>query len=193
MANVLTEEKKQQVLALGRLGWSLRQIQRATRIRRETASAYLKAAGIAVRSPGGWGRRAAKPANEVITDVPPHDGKILLRGDPDFGAEKAATSVRSWSKRAVEKTAVKPPWKTPRPWPPALPTFPPLRRRRNQLQNRPSRVSPESICNCAPEVICGATASCRLRFWRRRLTFLTSTPSAALVRANRCPVRGYLG
>src|SRR5579872_5451206 len=68
MANVLTEEKKQQVLALGRLGWSLRQIQKATQIRRETASQYLKAAGIAVRLPGGWGRRAAKPANEVITD-----------------------------------------------------------------------------------------------------------------------------
>jgi len=68
MANVLNEEKKQQVLALGRLGWSLRQIQQATRIRRETASQYLKAARIAVRLPGGWGRRASKSANEVITD-----------------------------------------------------------------------------------------------------------------------------
>jgi hypothetical protein len=43
MANVLTEQNKQQVLALGRLGWSLRQIQRTTHIRRETASQYLKA------------------------------------------------------------------------------------------------------------------------------------------------------
>src|SRR5271157_1974067 len=68
MANVLNEQKKQQVLALGRLGWPLRQIQKATRIRRETASQYLKAAGVAVRPPGGWGRRAAKPANEGITD-----------------------------------------------------------------------------------------------------------------------------
>jgi transposase len=68
MANVLNEEKKQQVLALGRLGWSLRRIQQATRIRRETASAYLKTAGIAVRPPSGWGRGAPKPANEVITD-----------------------------------------------------------------------------------------------------------------------------
>jgi transposase len=68
MANVLNEEKKQQVLALGRLGWSLRRIQQATRIRRETASSYLKAAGIAVRLPSGWGRRQPKPANEVITD-----------------------------------------------------------------------------------------------------------------------------
>ena len=68
MANVLNEEKKQQVLALGRLGWSLRRIQQATKIRRETASAYLKAAGIAVRLPSGWGRSEPKPANEVITD-----------------------------------------------------------------------------------------------------------------------------
>ena len=34
-----------------------------------TAGGYLKAAGIAFRPPGGWGRRPpAKPANEVITD-----------------------------------------------------------------------------------------------------------------------------
>src|SRR5579863_1455897 len=68
MANVLNDEKKQQVLALGRLGWSLRRIQQATHVRRETASAYLKAAGIAVRPPSGWGRCEPKPANEVITD-----------------------------------------------------------------------------------------------------------------------------
>ena len=57
MANVLSDTKRQQVLALGRLGWPLRRIEDATGVRRETASAYLKAAGIAVRSPGGWGRR----------------------------------------------------------------------------------------------------------------------------------------
>jgi len=77
--NVLSEEKKQQVIALGRLGWSLRRIQQATRIRRETAAGYLKAAGIAVRPPGGWGRRPpAKPAIEVTTD---------------FGAESAGAPV----------------------------------------------------------------------------------------------------
>jgi hypothetical protein len=85
MANVLSEEKRQQVLGLGRLGWPLRRIEEATGIRRETASRYLKAAGITIRTPGGWGRRpapkaaketstdsgpasAAKPANEVSTD-----------------------------------------------------------------------------------------------------------------------------
>jgi transposase len=65
MSNVLSEEKKQQVIALGKLGWSLRRIQQATGVRRETASAYLKAAGVEVYRPG-WGRRApAKPAIEV--------------------------------------------------------------------------------------------------------------------------------
>jgi transposase len=69
MANVLSDEKKQQVLALGRLGWSLRRIQRATGVRRETASVYLKAAQIPVRPPGAWGQpNPSKPATEVITD-----------------------------------------------------------------------------------------------------------------------------
>ena len=70
MSNVLNEEKQQQVLALGRLGWPLRRIQQETGVRRETASAYLKAAGIPVRSPGAWGKRPprAKPANEVSPD-----------------------------------------------------------------------------------------------------------------------------
>jgi transposase len=71
MSNVLSEEKRQQVIALGRLGWSLRRIEQATGVRRETGSAYLKAAGIAVRTPGVWGRRPAKPANEVTTGSQP--------------------------------------------------------------------------------------------------------------------------
>ena len=66
--NVLSEEKKQQVLALGRLGWSLRRIERAIQVRRETAASYLKAAGIPVRPPGGWGHHEPKPAIEVSTD-----------------------------------------------------------------------------------------------------------------------------
>jgi transposase len=68
MSNVLSEEKKQQVIALGKLGWSLRQIEQATGVRRETASLYLKTAGVLVCLPG-WGRRApAKPAIGVTTD-----------------------------------------------------------------------------------------------------------------------------
>src|SRR5215472_9810111 len=63
MSNVLSEDKQQQVIALGRLGWSLRRIERETGVRRETAGGYLRAAGIAVRAPGGWGRsEPTKPA-----------------------------------------------------------------------------------------------------------------------------------
>ncbi len=67
MTNILGDEKKQQVLALGRLSWTLRRIQEATGVRRETASAYLQAAGIAIRGPR---RRqlTANPASEVSTD-----------------------------------------------------------------------------------------------------------------------------
>jgi hypothetical protein len=68
MGNVLEKTKQEQVIALGRLGWSLRRIEAATGVRRETAGGYLRSAGIAIRTPGGWGRKApAKPANEVIT------------------------------------------------------------------------------------------------------------------------------
>ena len=72
MANVLSEEKRQQVVALGRLGWSLRRIETTTGVRRETASAYLRAAGVEIRPVGRWGRSAprAKPANESTTDLP---------------------------------------------------------------------------------------------------------------------------
>src|SRR5712692_9069794 len=54
MSNVLdNNDKQQKILALGRLGWTLRRIQQATAVRRETVSAYLKAAGIPVRGRGG--------------------------------------------------------------------------------------------------------------------------------------------
>ncbi len=61
------------MLALGRLGWSLRRIERETGVRRETASAYLKAADVPVRGRGRRGEGAAKPAisPEVSTDLPP--------------------------------------------------------------------------------------------------------------------------
>src|SRR6267142_6525103 len=84
MSNVLSEEKHQQVIALGRLGWSLRRIERETGVRRETAGSYLRAAGIALRQPGGWGRgESAKPAIEVTTRV---GFKTGHRGDHRVGA-----------------------------------------------------------------------------------------------------------
>jgi hypothetical protein len=82
--NVLSEEKKQQVIALGRLGWSLRRIERETKVRRETAAAYLKAAGISVRLPGAWGRRPPpKPANQVSPDSARADSKPANEASPD--------------------------------------------------------------------------------------------------------------
>jgi transposase len=66
MSNVLSEEKKHQVIALGRLGWTLRRIEHAVGVRRETAAGYLKAAGIAIAGPGR--RSASKPAIPVATD-----------------------------------------------------------------------------------------------------------------------------
>ena len=91
MANVLDREKQQQILALGRLGWTLRRIEHETGIRRETVSGYLKQAGIEVRRPGRWrppdskptrgviidSSADSKPAIRVITDsaLPPHPGR----------------------------------------------------------------------------------------------------------------------
>ena len=70
VSNVLSEDKRNQIVALGQLGWSLRRIQDKTGVRRETAAGYLKAAGIAMRPPGAWGKRPPepKPAKEVFTD-----------------------------------------------------------------------------------------------------------------------------
>src|SRR5215218_7937320 len=71
MGNVLSQDKQQQVVALGRLGWSLRRIEEATAVRRETASGYLRAAGIPIRARGGRPRSwPPKPATTpgVSTD-----------------------------------------------------------------------------------------------------------------------------
>jgi transposase len=73
MSNVLDDEKQQQIRALGRLGWTASRIQRATGVRRETISGYLKAAGIPVRGRGRPSESKPKPAisGEVSTDSGP--------------------------------------------------------------------------------------------------------------------------
>src|SRR5918995_7405460 len=74
MSKVLDQHRQQQIVALGRLGWSLRRIEETTGVRRETASEYLKAAGIPVRGRGGRPRVwPPKPATmpEVSTDSAP--------------------------------------------------------------------------------------------------------------------------
>ena len=59
MGNVLEKAKQEQVIALGRLGWSLRRIEEATGVRRETAGGYLRSAGIALRTPGRLGAQGS--------------------------------------------------------------------------------------------------------------------------------------
>ena len=73
MSNVLDDTKQQQILALGRLGWSLRRIEQVLAVRRETISGYLKAAGIAVHGRGRRSESKPKPAisAEVSTDLEP--------------------------------------------------------------------------------------------------------------------------
>src|SRR5690242_3815050 len=82
MGNVLDPSKQQQVVALGRLGWSLRRIELATGVRRETVSGYLRTAGVPVRgrgrpradAPVGPSEATAKPAISpvgVSTDSAP--------------------------------------------------------------------------------------------------------------------------
>lgn len=66
MSNVLKTDTQQQVLALGRLGWSLRRIEQSTGVRRETVSGYLKAHGIPVCGRGAR-PRVWPPPNPAIT------------------------------------------------------------------------------------------------------------------------------
>ena len=103
MSNVLDDHKQQQVVGLGRLGWSLRRIEAATGVRRETASDYLKAAGIPVRGRGGrprvWPPKpattpgvstdpTAKPAisDEVSTDSDPPNPATTSEVSTDLAA-----------------------------------------------------------------------------------------------------------
>ena len=72
----------------------MRRIERAAHIRRETAGAYLRAAGIAVRPPGGWGRNAAKPAIEVSTD--PEAGNRPVETDLRPGRSPSASACEPY-------------------------------------------------------------------------------------------------
>ena len=89
MSNVLSEDKKQQVLALGRLGWSLRRIEEATSVRRETASGYLKAAGIAVRGRGRPPSRRSKPAITEGVSTDPGGSKPAISGEVSTDSGRA--------------------------------------------------------------------------------------------------------
>lgn len=76
-------------------GRSLRRIEQETDVRRETARAYLKAAGIAVRPPGAWGRRPAKPAMEVTTGTKPESAAVNRNINPENLPKGLASVLRS--------------------------------------------------------------------------------------------------
>ena len=80
MSNILSDDRRNQVLVLGRLGWTLRRIEAATGVRRETAAKYLRAAAVPIRSERG--RLLAKPASRVSTDSGP-DSKAASRVSTD--------------------------------------------------------------------------------------------------------------
>ncbi len=109
MSNVLSTEKREQVVALGRLGWPLRRIEQTTGVRRETASGYLRAAGIPVRPPGSWGRRPAKPANEVTTDPDGVSGVVERVGDSDISKPANEVTTDSEAENPVPAESSSPP------------------------------------------------------------------------------------
>jgi hypothetical protein len=74
-------------------------IQKTKGVRRETAAAYLRDAGVCPRPSGLWGHGSESPANEAVTDLPPTTASGADAGPPsakpaievttDFGAESA--------------------------------------------------------------------------------------------------------
>jgi len=98
MTNILDDDKPRDVLALDRVGWTLRRIEKATGVRRETASAYLKAAGMPVRDPRHRRLAAANPASGVSTDsgaLPPGIPGPLSASTPPGRAPARARPIAS--------------------------------------------------------------------------------------------------
>ena len=104
MSNVLDETKQQQVIALGRLGWSLRRIEAATGVRRETISWYLRAAGVAVRRRGGrptqWPPPNPATTGEVSTDPGPPSAVVAAPVRP--GRAPTASACEPYRELVVD-------------------------------------------------------------------------------------------
>ena len=94
MTNVLEQHKQQEVLALGRLGWTLRRIAQATGVHRVTVGEYLRAAGIAVRGRGRPGEGPPKPtiSGEVSTDSAAAKPATTQQVSTDAGPARAPTA-----------------------------------------------------------------------------------------------------
>jgi transposase len=127
VSNVLSDDKKQQIIALGRLGWTTRRIERETGIRRETVSAYLREAGVELRPPRG--RLFSKPASQTAgvtsdseplktdagaaatTDEPAKPASLTEQVTPDSVAqtpEKTAPTSAEHPSRSPSASACEP-------------------------------------------------------------------------------------
>ena len=86
----MADDKHHQMVALGRLGWSLRRIERTTGVRRETISGYLKAGGIVAP---GRGRRRTPQTKPAISSasVSTDSGGATPAISTDAAEAKAAT------------------------------------------------------------------------------------------------------
>ncbi len=96
MSNVLDDEKRQQIVGLGRAGWTVRRIAKAIGVDRATVGGYLRGAGIPVRGRGRPGEWAAKPAitTEVSTDSRPSNPAIPrgVSTDPSLAPTRAPSA-----------------------------------------------------------------------------------------------------
>lgn len=105
MSNVLSDDQKQQIIALGRLGWTTRRIERETGVRRETVSAYLKEAGVQLRPPRG--RLLSKPASRSERVTPDSDApeSTTDRGGINTEPAKPASPERQVTSDSERPTA----------------------------------------------------------------------------------------
>ena len=100
MSNVLDHEKHQQILAPGRLGWTLRRIEEATGIRRETVK-RLSASRRRGRPESGW------PAEGVAAKTGHHAGGVhrlrtLKTGHHRDGVHRPWATLSTWARAECE-------------------------------------------------------------------------------------------
>jgi transposase len=102
MGNVLDQQQQQQILGLGRVGWTVRKIATVTGVDRFTVRGYLRSAGISVRGRGRPGEQAANPTivAEVSTDFRP--------AKPAMTGEVSTDSSRPVVMRAPSASACEP-------------------------------------------------------------------------------------
>ncbi|MGH9421975.1 MAG: IS21-like element ISGau7 family transposase, partial [Thermoanaerobaculia bacterium] len=104
MSNVLEQHKQQQVLTLGRLGWTLSRIGDATGVHRVTVGEYLRAAGIPVRGRGRPGEGRPKPtiSEEVSTDSVTATPAIAPAVSTDAGPARAPSACEPYRELIAE-------------------------------------------------------------------------------------------